>query len=167
MEAFPGYYNDFQDFSGDALFVPFALSGIQAINSELSARVGVEIYPGFEAAYDPILGLRWAPFDNLRFDAGYPDSRATWTVVPDVAVVAGFEVRRTLEFQTRDDVRDEFLYREWRAYVGTDLALSDLVQFLVRAGTVRGRSVDFSAGDFQKEDVGNAFFVSIGVGGQL
>ena len=167
MEAFPGFYNDFREFSGDAFFVPFALSGIQAINDQFSARVGVGIYPGFEAAFDPILGLRWAPFDSLRIDAGYPESRVAWTVVPDVTILAGFEIRRTLEFQTCDDVRGDFLYREWRAYLGTDLALSDMAKCMVRAGTIRGRSVDFSAGDFQKRDVDNAFFFSIGIGGQF
>ncbi len=162
-EAFPGFYTDYEDLDLDDGFIPFSLSGIQAFNPRVSGRLGAYVYPGFDRAFEPIVGVRWSPFDDLVVDAFFPRSRVAWRCIRPLTLVAGYEFNRTWEFAVaEDDPRDRFIYSERRWYVGADIVIDDFLHLTGRLGWLHDRSVDFTR-NFIREDVDAAVFASAGV----
>ena len=166
VEAWPGFYSDFEDLSGEDVFVPFEVAGVYAVNVNLAALAGARIYPDFDQTLVPHAGLRYALGNNLLLDLFYPDSRITFSPNETCDLYAGLGFRNYLEYQLEEgDPRNRLLLDEDRVYVGIDKAVSDQLQVMLQVGQVFNREIDFDSGTEAGGDVGDALFVRVGLGG--
>jgi hypothetical protein len=167
VDVWPGIYSDLEDLSRDDIYVPFAVSGIQAFNPRLSGVLGLALYPGFDREFDPRFGIRFVPHDDLVLDLMYPQSQVTFTPAMDWEIYAGFKVDRVSEYRLESgDRRKSLMYDETRIYFGLNTPLSETTRMMYHVGWIIDRSVDFDrmAG---KTDVDDGYFVSVGIGGTL
>lgn len=163
-EALPGIYSGSSHLEFDNFNVPFALSGIQAFNTSFAVQGGVHIHPGY--AFDPIVGLRYAPHRDLALDLAYPETRIRWHAHPTVALIGGYQVNRMWRFSLDDDdPSDNLTIREHRLYFGADLKPGGLMTFTVRAGRLLNREIDYTPGP--EAGVDDGFFVALGIAGEF
>ena len=165
-EVWPGFYSDFEDLSGEDVFIPLELAGVYALNVNASVLAGARVYPDFDQTVVPHAGVRYALGDSLLLDLFYPDSRITFSPNETCDLYAGLSFRNYLEYQlAENDERNRLLLDEDRVYVGIDKAVSDQLQVTLQAGQVFNREIEFDAGTQAGGDVGDALFVKIGLGG--
>ncbi|MBU4460064.1 MAG: hypothetical protein KJ579_05810 [Verrucomicrobia bacterium] len=163
-DALPGMYSGSSHLELDNFNVPFALSGIQAFNKVFAVQGGVHIHPGY--AFDPIVGLRYAPHRDLTLDLAYPETRIRWNVHPVLALVGGYQVNRMWHFSLDDDdPSDNLTIRDHRLYLGADLKPGGFMTFTVRAGRLLSREIDYSPGP--EADVADGFFFALGIAGEF
>ncbi|HBA82714.1 MAG TPA: hypothetical protein DCZ95_01350 [Verrucomicrobia bacterium] len=147
VDAWPGIYSDWQDVDGGDLFMPFGFSAIWAINPQLAALAGFEIYPEFQREIDPRIGLRWAPIDALTIDLAYPESRITLYPNLEWEIYAGASMIKTLEWQLkRSDEREHLMLDENRVFAGIGKLLLNDLKLIVEAGQVFDHELDFENG---------------------
>lgn len=164
-EIFPGFYSDFVSPGLDHFSMPFAFSGIYAFHDQLSGQLGVRVQPGFHAAFDPILGIRWAPAENLVVDACYPRSMVRWDIVPEVSWLAGAEINRTWEYKLSDeDIGDRLLYSDKRLYTGMRFKLGEVWELGFRVGWLFGRTLEWRSSPFGEREVSGGYFAGISFG---
>lgn len=167
VNVYPGIYSDLRDPGFEDLAVPFQVLGIQAFNPQVSGVLGFAIYPGFDRSFDPRFGVRVAASDQLSVDVMYPESRVLFRPAVNWDLYAVLRNEAVAQFQLEDDdPRDSFRSEETRVYVGLNAPVSAELRAMGRLGWVMNRSVDFGRAQAAR-DVGDAFFVELGVGGTL
>lgn len=163
-DALPGIYSGSSHLELNNFNVPFALSGIQAFDKSFAVQGGVHIHPGY--AFDPIVGLRYAPHRDLTLDLAYPETRFRWNIHPVLTLVGGYQVNRMWRFSLDDDDPGENLaIRDHRLYLGADVKPGGLMTFTVRAGRLLNREIDYSPGP--KAEVEDGFFFALGIAGEF
>ena len=167
LDASPGLYSDFEDFSAEDFAIPFGASVIRAFSDQMSGIVGLAFYPGFERNIDPRLGLRWALMEQLTIDMMYPESRILFNPVEAWDVYASVHIDRVSEYTLEeDDNRDALLFEETRWAFGLRHPLGEDLRMTWEAGFLRNRSVDF-AHHGEKRDIDDGIYFSVGVGAAL
>ncbi len=167
IQVSPGLYTDYEDISGEDFFMPFEVSLIRAFNDQASGQFGLRIFPDFDRSVDPIIGIRWELSPDILLDLFYPDSRILFAVTRDLEAYAGFSIREYPEYQLqKDDARDRFMFRESRAFVGINNAISDSTRVMIELGAAIDREVEFD-GPGGDADVDDALFIRIGLGGTI
>ncbi len=163
----PGFYSEIEYAGRDHIFYPFSLHGISAFSPNLSALAGLNFYPGFDRLVDPRLGLRWEISDYLLLDAFYPKSEIVFRPTFDWTARAGVEFREYLEYQLKDrDDRKRIMLDETRIYLGVERLITHQMQLMFQVGRLVDRSIDFRRIE-REQDIDNAYFFRIGVGGLL
>ena len=167
LDVAPGIYSDIEDLSADDFFVPMTLSGIQALNPQISGLLGIAVYPGFEREFDPRFGIRWVPSDSVAIDLMYPESKVTISPALGWDVYAGVKIHSFAQYQLEeDDEREALTYEETRFYVGLNQPYTDTVRIQYQIGIVSERSLDF-VHQSDEMDVDDGYFLSIGLSGML
>ena len=166
VTAMPGLYSDLEDISFEDFGLPIEVAGIQAFNPQMSGLIGVAIYPGFDRAFDPRFGIRYAPAESMRIDLMYPESRVTFR--PDaLEFFGGLRHDAVNEFRLEeDDPRRRFALRETRAYLGAAWPLGDVLRMSAEVGYALNREVDFDK-NAPGRDLEEAWFIRVGLGGAL
>ncbi len=163
----PGLYSDFKDISGDDFFLPFNLAAIRALTPDISVLVGAAFFPEFDRWFDPRIGMRWALSDYMLLDLFYPESRLIVRPNYDWRFLLGFRITEYLEYQLENtDDRRRLMYDDSRLYAGVETTIREGIQFMVQAGRVFDRSVDFKRIG-GKSDVDDAFYIRVGIGGVI
>lgn len=167
-EMLPGYYAELGHLEWDDLALPVKLSGIQTIHRSFAVQAGFGIYPGFENAFDPILGVRFAPHPDFTVDLAYPESRAVWRVHPDVGIVGEYQIHRVWQF-SREHGADggDFVLRDHRLAAGADVRLTPFVRATGRAGMLLQREIGSERGIFREAGVSDSLFLSFGIAGDF
>jgi hypothetical protein len=141
VRAAPGIYSDIQEFTTDALYMPFSVAGIARLAPYASGIAGLQIRPGFERPVMPIIGLAWKINDQARLEAGLPVSRFLYSFNRRWSGQAGFEWRsRTF---TIDDDRERVTMEDLRLTAGAVYKVSDLFQVVAEVGSLFERKADF------------------------
>ncbi len=165
-EAEPGFYSA-SDTPGAGFDVPFAITAIRSVADRLSGFAGLRFQLRDERAVDPLLGLRYSPWDAVILDVGYPESRARWQISRYGGIALGVELDRRREFALdADDERERVRYRESRYYGAVSFALGDFWNLDLRAGLAAGRAIGFAEGaDRGIRKMEGGMFMGVGVSG--
>ena len=165
-EIFPGYYGGSSEMEWDNFNVPFAMSGIQAFGPEVAVQGGFRVHPGY--AFDPIVGVRWAPHRDVTLDAAYPETRISWRLHPAVSLLAGYQVNRMWRFSLDDDdPGGDLMMQDHRLYAGANVTIGGLMTLTVRAGSLMHRTIDYTHGSLPEGDIDDGFFCAFGVTGEF
>lgn len=163
----PGFYGQPDDLDADALYVPFEVTGVQALAPRLSGLLGVVLYPGFDRAFDPRFGVRYALSDHWSLDLQYPESRLLWRSPRGQEVYALVRNDPINEFRLEaEDARRAYRYEESRVAAGWVIPLGDRLRLRLEAGYLFNRSVDFARGASGRA-VEDAPLLGVGLGGPL
>lgn len=163
----PGFYSEFSHLETDHFAFPFHVHGIRAFRPDLSALLGLHVYPGFDRLLSPRAGVRWVISDYLMLDAFYPRTEAIIRPGFEWIIRAGMEIRKNMEYHLKgSDDRKRFMMDETRMYIGVDRLMLNDAHFIFRLGRVVNRNVDF--GRFEPgKNVSDAYFVQFGIGSYL
>ncbi len=162
----PGLYSDLRDLGWRDMYVPFALSGIHAVRSDVSLETGVAFFPGFDRLVDPRILLRWELGDFFLLDAGYPGSRLVYRPALHWGFTAGFDVQQHMQYRLkRSDDRRSLRYEEVRFHLGVERIFAENLLWRFEAGHAVNRSLNFERGEDYK--LNDAYYFRIGVGGLL
>jgi len=163
----PGLYSDWEDLSGQDVFVPFRVRLIQSFHEQLSGLAGLNVYPEFDRLVDPLVGIRCGINDALLLDTAYPESRLLFAPNPVWQFSVGIEARLYPEFSLESgDERDRFMYDEVRWHFQVDRTLWGAVALTARVGEAFAREIDFED-QASSADVNDAFYFQVGVAGKL
>lgn len=160
--AEPGFYAE-----GAALLrgldAPLTVTGIHSLTDRFSAFAGLHLRVRDDRIADPILGLRWSPFDPLILDFGYPVGRARLQVMEWGSIAAGYEVNRRYEFALpENDERERFSFRESRFWGGIAIRVAEDWSLELRGGRVAGRDFEFTSGGAgSKRLMEGSYFVAV------
>ncbi len=162
----PGLYTDAADWSSKDVFYPFEALGIRAVNPRVSALLGLAVYPGFDRAFDPRFGFRYAPADSIRLDLMYPETRLTYRPM-DWEVALGVRHEAVREFRLEEsDPRRLVALRDTRIYLAAAWTAAGALRVTAEAGRVLNREIDFERVETVL-DVEDSWYVQLGVGGVL
>jgi hypothetical protein len=162
VDTWPGIYSDWRDIDGGDLFMPFGFTAIWAINPELAALAGFEVYPEFQREVDPRIGLRWAPLENLVLDLAYPESKIAFAPNLEWDFYAGASMIKTMEWQLkRSDERDHMMIDENRVFAGVRKLLLNDLKLIFEFGQVFDHELDFTEGP--AVDIDDALYVRTGI----
>jgi len=165
-EVFPGYYGGSSEMEWDNFNVPFAMSGIQSFGREVAVQGGFRVHPGY--AFDPIVGVRWAPHRDVVIDAAYPETRAFWRLHPAVALLAGYQINRMWRFSLDDDdPGGDLMMHDHRLYAGANVTVGGLMTFTARFGSLLHRTIDYTHGPLPEGDIDDGYFFSFGIIGEF
>lgn len=163
----PGYYGEYDNFSGDALSVPFAIEGIQSFTDTFSVLLGIAVFPDFDHVIDPRIGLRWVPADEWSFDLAYPETRVSYQYGFLYSIYAGFEIDNTSEYaMDDDDPRGNLIVRGARYYTGFTYTLANDMRALYEIGLQKDRTLEYENGNGEY-DWDDGFYLKVGLGGDF
>lgn len=167
LSVMPGFYTDVDEWSFDSFFIPLEVTGIQAFNPQISGLLGLAVYPGFERAFDPRFGVRFAPIEEVRIDLMYPESRVVFRPVEEWETFAGIRHEAVNEYRLPDsDGRRLLAYRETSLYAGVAWPVFEGVRATAELGYVFNREVDFARGATAR-DIDEAWMIRFGLVGDL
>lgn len=170
IRIMPGIYSDTENISSDSLFVPFSVSGLRAFAPELAGIVGLEVRPGFEREFMPLIGLDWKPSDIFRLSARLPESRLAVNINKNWTTYLGFAWRNTSFSLSESDStgRDLMTYEDYRYQSGVTCKTRDDLQFTLELGRVFGRSIQFhdnASGSGDETEIERSLYLRMGIGG--
>ncbi len=167
-EAMPGYYAEVEHIELDDFTLPVSFSAIAAADRTLAGQIGFSLYPSFENWVDPLLRVRWRPTPSLTADIGYPETRLHWRLLPELAVLGGYEVNRVWQFSlSRNDEKGDFMLRDHRFYVGLEVGGGQWLTVSARLVWLLNREFDYEAGLFQDAKVDDGILFAVGVHGEF
>jgi hypothetical protein len=168
LRAAPGIYSDLEEFSTEALGIPFSMAFHKMIDPELAAILGLQVRPGFLDPIMPIAGVIWDPAEPVRLAFCLPESRATWQPSGSFRTYVGFEWENTtydLSGDNEEMTMDDFLLS---AGLAVDVGLDAGLEFEI--GKMMNRTIDFgdagSSGADQL-DLDSATYLRLGLFGPL
>lgn len=167
LYARPGFYSDFERFTGRAVNVPVLLFAHYHARPELAWSFGVTANSFSDNPVIPILGVRWQFAPDWTFNLGFPRSGFTrkisdsLSVRAAVAFVGGsFRLTQSLGEPAPGVGRLANTYvdfREVRAGLGADLTLGEGFALTVDAGAVTDRKFDFFDRNYRLDADGGLF----------
>ncbi len=161
----PGLYFDLDDFSSDAVMVPFSLQLVTGLGSSISGTAGLDLRPGFEREIMPILGVRWAINDKTALDLMIPRSLLRIDTNHNWSFWAGY-AWENMDYALGDDQsgRGQITIEDFRLTLGGSCKMRGGMQLSVEYGKLANRSVEYE--DASSEvDVSDEAFIRVGVGG--
>lgn len=164
IDAAPGFYTVMDELSGDGFAVPCGLTLIKATSSGYAVFAGVSVYPGFDQAVDPRLGMRWKTRSGgMICDLAYPESRLTLRTSSGTRVYAGARYLAWPEYSMGDDTREVLRYREARAFGGFAWDVTDGIRFTIEGGFLTERKIEFDA-EADDVEMDDTAYGSMGLG---
>ena len=161
----PGYYGEYDNFSADALTMPFAIEGIQSFTDTFSILVGLAVFPEFDHVVDPRIGLRWVPADEWFFDLAYPETRVSYQYGFEYSIYAGFEIDNTSEYAMEDDdPRGNLIAHGSRYFAGFTYTLPNEMRAIYEIGLLKDRTLEYEHGDGEY-DWDDGYYLKVGLGG--
>lgn len=168
LRVAPGIYSDLEEFSTEALEVPFSLAFRKVLDSELAALLGLQVRPGFTDQVMPLAGLIWDPSEPVRVALCIPESRATWQPSSAFRTYVGFEWENT-SYDLRGDneqlTLEDFLLS---AGIAVDVGANAGLEFEI--GKIMNRTIEFDeAGSFSTDQlhVDYATYIRVGLFGPM
>lgn len=162
----PGIYTDLDEIDSDSFHLPVSFAMIRAFTPNLSGEVGLEVRPGFERLFMPIIGLAWKISEDVRLDAGLPHSRFLLALTPELKTYLAFDWENT-SFQLADSGGSDentLTLEDVQAYWGVQYTVSDILQFKGEIGNVFNRSVEFGSATDNQIDIQDSLFVRFAIG---
>ncbi len=166
----PGIYSDVEELALRSFAMPVSVAGVMTINPQLSATVGMQLRPGFERFFMPIVGAVWGPADWLRVEATLPEAKAVchWNDVWSTHVGWAWESMTYIIRDKGDFDRKRMSLEAYRTTLGVSYALRDERRVICELGSLSNRSIEFErrAPGMEREiDIRSATFVRVGIGG--
>ncbi len=170
VRAAPGIYSDIEELNFRSLALPLSAAGVMTFNPQISATVGLQLRPGFERIFLPIIGLVWGPTDWLRVEATLPEAKAIchWNDVWSTYIGWAWESTTYRIREKGDFDRKKMSMEAYRTTVGASYALSHDLRVIGEIGALSERNIEFErrAPGMEKEiDLHSATFVRVGIGG--
>lgn len=168
----PGVYSDIEGLSLGSLAMPISAAGVMTFNSEVSATVGMQLRPGFDQIFMPIIGVVWGPADWIRVEATLPEARVIgyWNSEWSGHLAWAWE-NTTYSIREKGDYdRKKITLESYRTTVGVTRTLPGELSVIGEVGMLSNRSVVFkrAAGSMPRDiDIENALFVRFGLGGSF
>ena len=170
VRAAPGIYSDIEELSFRSFDMPLSAAGVMTFNPYISATVGLQLRPGFERIFMPIVGLVWGPADWLRVEATLPEAKAIchWNDVWSTYVGWAWESMTYTIREKGDFDRKKMTMENYRTTIGASYAVSDALRVIGEIGALSERTIEFerrAPGMENEIDVHSATFVRVGIGG--
>ncbi|WP_437206270.1 DUF6268 family outer membrane beta-barrel protein [Planctomicrobium sp. SH664] len=147
----PGYYTDFENDSSDA----FRMTGRAILFYEWSSQLkfsGGFLYLDREDIVAlPVAGAIWQPSENIRIEAMFPRpkvAKRVWLSSEREAwlYLAGELGGGTWAIERQNGVGDMVTYRDYRLILGFESVNADESRWLLEAGYVFGRELEYRSG---------------------
>ena len=161
-QANPGLYSSLESFTAEDFSVPFGGRWIVPVNPDISWYAGANVYPTFDHAIDPRIGVRLAHRDTAILDIGYPESSFTLKPSPRFRVVGGVRVLSWPEYNMGNDSRERLRYKEIRIYGGLEFGITKNTLLSLTVGDAIQREISFKS-DAADVDIDDALFVGVGL----
>ena len=162
LDAAPGLYSSLDSIESDDFAVPCGLTLIKALNPDFALLIGASVFPTFDQAVDPRIGLRIARADSVILDLAYPESKLELRPHQYLRFTVGARMRLWPEYNMGDDPRERLLYEEGRAYSRLEIAMTEYMGLRLEGGYLFNRSISFETGDTDV-DLDDAPFANIGL----
>ncbi|MCK5833829.1 hypothetical protein KAH81_09210 [bacterium] len=168
ISARPGIYSDMEDLDMDMFYVPMSCRFVRAFEPRLSAYAGLEVRPGFDKVFIPLIGVKYEINEMLVFEGGWPSIRMDYYFDRDWRTYAGLDWNNTtysLSEKGTDD-RGAITLEDYRLYVGLSHQTSEDFLLTAEVGYVFEESVVFAKDleDFdRKVSEGSSYFLKFGV----
>lgn len=176
LYARPGFYSDFERFTGRAVNVPVLLLANYTAHPELTWSFGLNANSFSDHPVIPILGVRWQFAPDWTFNLGFPRSGFTRKFSETLSVraavtFAGGSFRLTESLGEPapgvDRLANTYVdFREVRVGLGADLELADGFALAVDAGAVTDRKFDFFDRNYRL-DADGGFFAALSLKGSF
>ncbi|MDA0578569.1 MAG: hypothetical protein O3B24_10785 [Verrucomicrobia bacterium] len=162
MDVSPGLYTTFESFDAADFAVPLGFRWIKPITPDFSVFAGANVYPSFDHAIDPRIGLRLAHRDNVVVDFGYPESSISLSPGPRFRLTGGARVALWPEYNMGDDPRERVRYEEIRVFGALDIGITGNTILTLHGGTTAQRKISFESAS-GSVDIDDAMFAGVGL----
>lgn len=161
----PGIYGDFDQLDGKSFNAPLIATAAYSPSTALTWRFGLNLNAFSENPVLPILGVRWQFAPQWTFNVGFPRSGLIWDVSDKISLGAGvgfqggsFRVNRDprpTPASVGPSLANTYLdYREIRAGLSFDYALTPALELSLDAGVIADRKFDWFDRDYQLDGDG-------------
>lgn len=170
LRVAPGIYSDIEEMSSDVLFSPVSIIFFKSFHDDMGGLLGVEVRPGFERVFFPLIGLDWEMHDHFRLSLRLPESSLTVHFNKNWSAHVGYEWSN-MSYALREKgsySREMITYEDSRYTFGLTYKISDELQFTGVVGQSFDRSVEFEKPDGGipgKIDIERGTYVRVGIGG--
>ncbi len=140
----PGIYTALSKPSSRIFSIPVGGNLIYAITPDVAVFAGVDYYPDFAVAFDPVGGVVYSRYDEVMVQLAYPETRLTMRPYGGrLQLGMGATFTRGLDYRLgRDDERERIRFRENQAYGELSWDTHGFTQIDLRAGyTFRRRAI--------------------------
>lgn len=157
----PNLFTDFENTGSDAFRMTGRVMAFYAPSPALKLAAGA-LYLGREdVAALPAAGLIWWPRDDIKAEVIFPKPKLAWRFSRDGdrerwAYLAGEFGGNSWAIRTPAGTDDMFTYRDYRLILGYEHIAGSQLRWLVEAGYVFGRVVEFRSlpGEFDQDATG-------------
>ncbi len=159
IEAHPGIYSEFRDFTWQDFNVPFEIVGTYFVSSRLLIVGGIHVDLNSDIPVFPVIGVHWKVSDKWVIEGIAPRPQLQYLVSDDVTLFVGADLRETT-FRVDEQfgqergipkLNDAILdYFEIRAGAGLTWKVSKSINFDVEGGCAPYRRFEYPRADGYK-----------------
>lgn len=157
----PGIWSDFKGIDGDDFRMPARALVAYKVNDGLYVSAGVIYTDNFYRNLLPTAGIIWEITDRVRLELVAPRARAVYRIHEELQFYLGLEGGGDTYTIRFNGDPDEFQYRDYRAFIGTEIATWDRASILAETGVTFNRR--FRLNEQESRNLDNAFFLRAGV----
>ena len=157
----PGIWSDFEEIEGEDFRMPARLIVAYKVNDGLYVSGGVIYTDNFYRNVLPTAGVIWDVNDRVRLELVAPRARAVYRIHEELQFYLGFEGGGDTYAIRIAGATDEFQYRDYRGFVGVEIATWDRASILAETGYAFNRRLRLE--HHESRNIDDCFFLRAGV----